>query len=93
MPITLCIPKVNYKYSNKQIYNIVQPYNFGRIEYISIVPNAIKSWKIYIKYYYWYYNDRNNKIKKLLSQENGHFKIMTTEPEYWKCFIAKSASK
>ncbi len=92
MPITICIPKVKYKCSNKEIYDIFAPYNFGRIEYIHVVPNAINSWKIYIRYYYWFYNEKNNAIKMLLSKKNGHFKIMIDEPVFWKCFIAKSSS-
>jgi len=93
MPITLCVPKVSQKYTYQEVYNIFSQYNFGRIEYINIVPNAIKSWKIYIKYYYWFYNEKNNRIKKILSEDKGHFKIIVEEPDYWKCFIAKSAKQ
>jgi hypothetical protein len=91
MPITLCIPKVKNKYSNQEIYDIFSPYNFGRIEYIHVVPNNINSWKVYIKYYYWFYNEKNNNIKKLLSKDNACFKILINEIEFWKCFIAASS--
>ena len=35
----------------------------------------------YAKYYYWFYNEKNNRIK-ILSEDKGHFKIIVEEPDY-----------
>jgi len=87
MSITLCIPSVNKTINKNFIYRNFEKYNFGRIKNIIILPNSFNSNTVFISYYFWFYNQQNNELKKKLNNKEC-FKIIYDFPWFWKCYEA-----
>ena len=82
MSYTICVPSVDKKYNKKFIYNIIEKYKFGKIKIIT-GPNFSNSNIVFIGFHYWFYNEKNNKLKNLLDNKDC-FKIIHDFPWFWK---------
>lgn len=91
MSLTICIPSVNKNLNKKYIGEIFNTYKFGKIKKISIIPNSYNKNTVFIDYYYWFYNKKNNEIKELLNNKDC-FKIIHDFPWFWKCYKADKQS-
>jgi hypothetical protein len=87
MSITICIPSVRKDLNKKYIVDILNKFNFGKIKKIILVPNSYNENTVFIGYHYWFYNDKNQEIKKILNNKEC-FKIIHEFPWFWKCYKA-----
>lgn len=85
---TLCLPKIDYGVSKKQLYEIFNKYNFGVINKIDLITIS-RSKRAFIHYVDWNNNEKNNKIKSYLD-EGLDIKIIYQFPWFWKCSKSKS---
>ena len=85
---TLCLPKIDYSVSKKQLYEIFNKYNFGVINKIDLITIS-NSKRAFIHYNNWNNNEKNNKIKSFLDQ-GLDIKIIYSFPWFWKCSKSKS---
>ena len=85
---TLCLPKIDYNVSKKQLYEIFNKYNFGVINKIDLITIS-NSKRAFIHYKNWNNNEKNNKIKSFLG-EGLDIKIIYSFPWFWKCSKSKS---
>ena len=85
---TLCLPKIDYSVSKKQLYEIFNKYNFGVINKIDLITIS-NSKRAFIHYNNWNHNEKNNKIKSFLD-EGLDIKIIYSFPWFWKCSKSKS---
>ena len=85
---TLCLPKIDYSVSKKQLFDIFNKHNFGTISKIDLITIS-QSKRAFIHYIKWNNNEKNNKIKSYL--DNGlDIKIIYQFPWCWKCSKSKS---
>ena len=80
---TLCLPKIDYSVSKKQLYEIFNKYNFGVINKIDLITIS-NSKRAFIHYNNWNNNEKNKKIKSFLD-EGLDIKIIYSFPWFWKC--------
>ena len=85
MSLTLCIPSVNKDIGKKYIAEIFNKYKFGKIKKILLIPNSYNENTVLIGYHYWFYNDKNEKLKNILNNKDC-FKIIHKFPWFWKCY-------
>ena len=85
---TLCLPKIDYNVSKKQLYEIFNKHNFGVINKIDLITIS-NSKRAFIHYKNWNNNEKNNKIKSFLD-EGLDIKIIYSFPWFWKCSKSKS---
>ena len=85
---TLCLPKIDYSVSKKQLYEIFNKYNFGVINKIDLITIS-NSKRAFIHFNNWNNNEKNNKIKSFLD-EGLDIKIIYSFPWFWKCSKSKS---
>ena len=85
---TLCLPKIDYGVSKKQLYEIFNKHNFGVINKIDLITIS-NSKRAFIHYKNWNNNEKNNKIKSFLD-EGLDIKIIYSFPWFWKCSKSKS---
>ena len=78
----ICILKVDPIYSKKYIYSIINKYNIGNINNISIYPYHKNYNKVVISFHHWF----NVSLKKLINN-NNNFKIIHDiyQGWFWKC--------
>ena len=85
---TLCLPKIDYSVSKKQLFDIFNQHNFGTISKIDLITIS-QTKRAFIHYIKWNNNEKNNKIKSYL--DNGFdIKIIYQFPWFWKCSKSKS---
>ena len=86
---TLCIPRVCKTVTKKDIYDVLNQYNFGKIKKIQIIENKNKNCNIaHIYYNYWYNNEYVNGVKDKLVN-NLNIKIFYDKPWFWVVYLHK----
>jgi hypothetical protein len=90
---TLCIPRVCKNIKKKQIFDVLNKHQFGKIKKIDIIENKGKNTNIiHIHYNYWYKNDYvDNVIEKL--KNNLNIKIFYDSPWFWVVYLHQPRQK
>ncbi len=87
---TLCIPRVCKNIKKKQIFDVFNTYNFGKIKKIDIIENRGKNSNIvHVHYSYWHNNTYVNNIKQKL-MNNLNIKIFYDNPWFWIIYLHKA---
>lgn len=91
---TLCIPRIDSKVTQDQIFNVIKKLHFGKISKIDIVPKKNTSTRVttnkaFIHFDHWYFSNASvNSIKeKILNNEV--IKVVYDKPWYWKLMLSK----
>jgi len=86
---TLCIPRVCKNIKKKQIFDVLNRYQFGKIKKIDIIENRGKNTNI-VHIYYSYWN-KNDYVKKVLEKltTNLNIKIFYDDPWFWVIYLHK----
>lgn len=90
---SICIPRVDIKYTKDYIYDIFYKLNIGKIERIDSVYNyKTNTQRIFIHFKYWNTDEKSERIKSIIlkQEDNNYFKLVYNFPEYWKCYNNKA---
>ena len=84
---TLCIPRVCKNIKKKQVFDVLNKYQFGKIKKIDIKENKGKNTNIvHIYYSYWYKNDYVDNVINILTS-NLNIKIFYDNPWFWIVYL------
>ena len=85
---TLCLPKIDYYVTKKQLYTVFNKHNFGDIHKIDLI-NIKDSKRAFVHYKSWNNTEKNTKVKNYLD-DGLDIKIIYEFPWFWKCSKSKT---
>lgn len=89
---SLCIPRVDFQITKKQIYEVFEKLDFGKIDRMDIINKKNTKGQeykcIFIHFKYWNNTERISKIKERIIYNND-VKIVYEFPWFWKISINK----
>ena len=87
---SICIPKIERNVTASHIKEIFHSHNMGDIKDVAIIRCNYNYNKAFINYNDWYDNEKSNKVKEILNNEDS-IKIIYDEHSgwFWKCYAAR----